>query len=170
MSSIDAVADMPMNENVTAAPPIAAPQAPSVGRTGRRLLGAIVALGCAAVLLLAAWMTPSESGLGTHQQLNMPPCGWVAVMGMPCPTCGMTTSFAHAADGNLLKSLLTQPLGFILALSTAMALFLGGYTAATGSRVAIVLAGFWTRRTTWWVIGIALAAWVYKIFSYRGLV
>lgn len=153
-----------------AAPPSALPANAMAGRTSRRIIGAIVALGCGAILFIGAWMTPAEHGLGTHQQLNMPPCGWILLMDIPCPTCGMTTAVTNAAHGHLLKSFLTQPAGFLFALATTMALFIGIYTAATGSRVAVVLGSMWTRRTTWWLIGIVALSWLYKIASYKGLV
>src|SRR6185503_8103051 len=67
----------------------------------RRLIAAVVMLGCGTVLGVAAWLTPSPTGIGTHQQLHMPQCGWIAIADLPCPTCGMTTAFAHAAHGHL---------------------------------------------------------------------
>lgn len=169
MTTVDTAAGVATAEAV-AVPPVARRQPAAMSRATRRLLGVLVAIGCAAVLSLAAWMTPSRAGLGTHhEQLNMPPCGWIVMMELPCPTCGMTTAFAHAADGNLLQSTLAQPLGCVLALCTAMALLIGCYTAVTGSRVGIELAGLWTRRTTWWLIGIVIAAWIFKIVTYRWL-
>ena len=170
MTSIDATLGL----NADAAPPSAMTLAPlaqraSSGRASRRFVGTVVAGACAALLLLAAWMKPSEDGLGTHQQLNMPPCGWILLMDCPCPTCGMTTAVSYAAHGNLLRSFWTQPLGFAFALATTMAMFIGTYTAATGSRVGIVLAGMWTRRATWWLIAFAMASWLFKIAAYKGL-
>jgi hypothetical protein len=32
--------------------------------------------------------------MSTHTQLGMPPCNFVVLTGKPCPSCGMTTSFA----------------------------------------------------------------------------
>jgi hypothetical protein len=135
----------------------------------RRLIGLIVALGGLAVLSVAAWLNPSSDGLGTHEQLYLAPCGWIATMDMPCPTCGMTTAFAHAADGHLLSSFHAQPLGCILATGTAMAVVLGFYVAATGSALGGVLLKLWGRRTWWLIALLVLAAWGYKIITYRGL-
>lgn len=133
----------------------------------RRLIGAGVAVGATAVLGLAAWMDPSPAGLGTHGQLNLPPCGWILTMDLPCPTCGMTTSFAHAADGDLFGAFVTQPMGAVLAIMTAIALLVGTYTAATGSRVAALFGRLWCRRAGW-MFGIAFAAaWIYKIVAYK---
>ena len=135
----------------------------------RRIAGALVAFGAAVILGLAAYLTPAEAGLGTHEQLNLPACAWVTLMDVPCPTCGMTTAFAHAANGDLLAAGLTQPLGLLLALGTAMALLLGTYVALTGSPIAGMLGRYFTARTAWLLAALALAAWLYKVLSHRGL-
>ena len=56
-----------------------------------------VTLGCATVLLIASWLTPDPRGLGSHTKLGMPRCEFEYRTGIPCPSCGMTTSFAHFA-------------------------------------------------------------------------
>jgi hypothetical protein len=140
---------------------------PGTTATTRRLIGTAVALGAAAILGLAAWLEPSPAGLGTHSRLGMPPCGWIAMVDVPCPSCGMTTAFAHAADGNLVAAVHAQPMGGLLALAVAMALVVGAYTAATGSRVAVLFTRLWGRRTAW-ALGLGLGgAWVYKILIYK---
>lgn len=134
-----------------------------------RLYAGAVACCCSAVLGLAAWMTPSETGIGTHEQLNMPSCGWIAMGNLPCPTCGMTTAFAHAADGDLVSSFLTQPMGCLLAIATAMALVVSVYVLVTGSRITSVFTRYWNGRTAWIVAMLVVAAWGYKIITYRGM-
>ena len=150
-------------------PPISA--APSVDAPAiRRLVGGAVAAGAAGVLGVAAFLEPSSTGLGTHSQLmNMPPCGWILAMDVPCPTCGMTTAFAHAANGDLLSALLAQPLGALLAIATAVALLTGLFVAATGSRVASLYTRLWGRRAAWTLGIVVVSAWVYKIVSYKVL-
>ncbi len=143
------------------------PPAESSSTTLRRVIGGAVALGSTTLLGLAAWLEPASAGLGTHSQLNLPPCGWILTMDLPCPTCGMTTAFATAADGNLVGAFVAQPMGATLAIGTAMALFVGAWTAATGSRVARLFGRLWTRRTAWIVGGAFVAAWVYKIVAYK---
>src|SRR5688572_4765367 len=122
----------------------------SVGSSAvRRGAAALVAAACSGVLGLAAWLVPSPTGLGTHEAMNLPPCGWVAIADLTCPTCGMTTAFAHAADGNLLGSFLAQPMGCVLALVTAMALLVSVYVAVTGSRLGGSFSRLWNRSTPW---------------------
>lgn len=70
--------------------------------------------GVAAVWLLAAWVEPAASGVGTHLQLGLPPCGFRTLAGLPCPACGLTTSFAHLARGQLVNAWQAQPLGVLL--------------------------------------------------------
>ncbi len=142
---------------------------PAAGRRMRRLIGAVVAVCAAGILGLAAHLEPSPTGLGTHSQLALPACSWVTIVDVPCPTCGMTTAFAHAANGDLLSSVAAQPLGGLLAVGVAMALVVGGFVAVTGSPVAALFVRLWSSKVAW-ALGLgAAAAWIYKILSYKGL-
>ena len=134
----------------------------------RRLIAAVVMLASGAVLGVAAWLTPSPAGLGTHQQLRMPQCGWIAIADLPCPTCGMTTAFAHAAHGHLWSSFRAQPLGCALALATAMAFIVSVYVTVTGSRLGSAFKRLWGRRSGWLLASVVLVAWGYKVASYKG--
>ncbi|TVQ30409.1 MAG: DUF2752 domain-containing protein [Phycisphaeraceae bacterium] len=133
-----------------------------------RAIAAAVALGCLAVLTAAAWAEPSPDGHGTHRQFGLPPCNWVAAFDFPCFTCGMTTSFAHAADGDLPGSFLTQPMGAVLALLTASAFWIALHVAATGSRLGR-LAGALIHPAVLTLAGLGLlAAWGYKVMTWGG--
>lgn len=139
-------------------------------RRRNRIVGGLIACAAAAVLFVASLVTPSPDGLGTHTQLNLPACGWISTMDLPCMTCGMTTAYAHAADGQFLASFRTQPMGCVLALLTAMALIGGAYVAVTGCDVGW-LARRAVGRRLWWSLGLAFAlAWGYKILAHKGLV
>lgn len=75
--------------------------------------------GCG-VLILAALLQPSPTGLGTHQQLGLPPCGFQWLTELPCPSCGLTTSFSYFVRGNWLRCIAANPLGLPLALVTML--------------------------------------------------
>lgn len=151
--------------------PASAPSSEGSGGLGPRTLGAIVLGGSGTVLGIAAGLDPVDRGIGTHVQLGMPECGWIVAMDLPCPTCGMTTAFSFAADGNLLASATAQPLGAILAVGTAMAAVGGAWTLATGSRAFGRLASMWWTSRTGWIAGAAvLVAWAYKMAAHRGLI
>jgi len=55
------------------------------------------------------------------------PCGFKQIYGLPCPTCGVTTSVLAFAKGRLLESFYIQPAGAllccILAFSATLAFF-----------------------------------------------
>src|SRR5262249_18891563 len=79
-----------------------------------------VALGLVVVFSIAAWLNPYNADgtartMETHRQLGLPPCTFKAVTGLPCPSCGMTTSFALLMHGDVLHSLWANPVGTLLA-------------------------------------------------------
>ncbi|OUX02795.1 MAG: hypothetical protein CBD91_01695 [Phycisphaeraceae bacterium TMED231] len=134
-----------------------------------RLASGLVALIAATVLTIAWILVPSDDGLGTHRQLGMPPCNWIVAANMPCPTCGMTTAFSHAAHGDLPASFGTQPMGAVLAVVTAATVLVAGWTALTGSMLAPFLTGLFGRRLFWISIVMLLLAWGWKIMDHRGV-
>lgn len=140
------------------------PASPSIG-IGERAWAGAAALGCLSVLALAATLSPNPAGHGTHTQLAswMTPCAWPAVFGIPCPTCGMTTAFAHAADGNVVAALRTQPFGGLLAIGLAVGFWTGLHACVFGSRALAVCGTLLRPRALWWGVAAAAAAWVYTV-------
>lgn len=130
-----------------------------------RLVAGVVCVACFALLALAGSLTPSADGHGTHTQMGLPQCSIMAFTDVPCPSCGMTTSFAHAADGRMDLALLAQPAGAMLALATAMAVLIAGYIAVTGHNVAVFLRPLLGGRGLVALLGLVVGAWVYKIVT-----
>lgn len=120
-------------------------------------------MSCLGLLGLAASLKPALDGVGTHQQLGLPPCGWMIASGKPCPTCGMTTAFAHAARGDLAASFITQPFGSVLAVIVAAGFWVGLHASLTGSRVAVLCGTLLRPRVMWLVVAAAALAWAYKL-------
>ncbi len=134
---------------------------PRVG-AGARLGAGVIGAACLAILVVAARLTPSPSGYGTHLQIGLPgmgPCPWAEKYGKPCATCGMTTAFAHAADGDVISAFRVQPAGALAALGLAVAFWGCLHVTATGSRVGVMLARLWRPRTLVAVVLVVLAAW-----------
>lgn len=87
-----------------------------------RLFWAFTGLVAGVVVALSAWLNPSPQGFGTHQQLGLPPCTFEAMTTVPCPGCGLTTSFAHMAHGHLLQAFGAHLMGpFLFAITLAYA-------------------------------------------------
>lgn len=92
---------------------------PWISRATWTVLGA----GSWLVLFVAAWLRPDARGFGTHQQLGLPPCAFQAVTHVPCPGCGLTTSFANMAHLHVIDAFrahLMGPLLFLLTLAVAL--------------------------------------------------
>ncbi len=127
-----------------------------LGVTGGVLLG---------LLATAACLTPSTRGYGTHQGLGLPPCTIVQWYGIRCPSCGMTTSWAHMTRGHVVQAVQSNAGGALLALVAALlgpwlltsgllGCWLGGppretLTIAVGLAVIVVTLVDWSYRLTW---------------------
>ena len=124
------------------------------------LLGALATL---ALLGVAAWLNPSPDGHGTHTQLGLAACLWAQDLQIPCPTCGMTTSFAWAAQGRWILAGQTQPFGLLLVLATMISFWACAHSASTGSRASVLWLRWLTRpRVVYPSVAIFLGAWAYK--------
>ena len=158
-----------MSEPSTLPVPVPAPAAVATGLTDRLMNLAWAALG-AVPLGTAFVLTPSEKGVGTHQQLGLPPCTFLWLTGLPCPFCGMTTSWTHAAHGNILSSFTTQPMGLVLfALDAVIVVWLLGRVlrGSAGFRPDQFL-GSLPVRLVWALFASTMVAWVYKILAVTG--
>lgn len=124
-----------------------------------------MAAGSLTVLGIAAGLEASDEGVGTHTQLGMPPCMFREATGHPCPTCGMTTAFTHAADLDLAASAAVQPVGLLLAIMTAAVFWAALGVAFGGSMLGRQLAGTLTGRVLWVGAAILAAGWGYKFLT-----
>ena len=129
-----------------------------------RIFLVVFALALVVVLVVARRLEPDPRGFGTHTQLGLPPCAFKVATGRPCPTCGMTTSFAWLARGHLGNSWRANPAGsFLVPICLALVPWLmvaavrgqpGPFasweTPLVGLAVAIVALTvfFWTLRMT----------------------
>ena len=154
---------------VTAAPlPSALPASGS--QLQSRAIAALFFAASMGVLLLAFWLHPSTGGVGTHKQLGLPACGLLESTGVPCATCGMTTSFSLAAHGRLIDSFINQPGGGMLAIVTAMVAVAGGFTLMTGVSLWPMVSGLF-RPSFFILTGVFFAlAWLYKIAAVLGYI
>jgi hypothetical protein len=84
-----------------------------------------------ALLATAALLQPNAAGMGTHRQLGLPPCTLVALTGIRCPSCGMTTSWSRLVRGNVVGAVRANSGGAMLALAAIAG---GPWLLASGLR------------------------------------
>jgi Protein of unknown function (DUF2752) len=82
------------------------------------LLG--IMLGLIAVFVAALWIYPYDQDgkayrMSTHTQLGLRRCTAEELLGIPCPACGMTTSFSLLIRGDVLNSMRANCVGTLLA-------------------------------------------------------
>lgn len=131
-------------------------------RASERVSWGVVAATCIALLGTAVYLTPSPKGMGTHQELGLPPCGFAYQTGLPCPTCGMTTSFSLTVRGRLYDAFIAQPGGLALCL---LAVILAAYGASVAIRGRAIWIN-WDRISTRLVLCLALlilGGWGFKM-------
>jgi hypothetical protein len=110
---------------------------------------------CVPMLAIAVWLTPKAEGFNTHTELGLAPCEWFERTGIPCPTCGCTTAVAHFAHGHILRSFITQPFGFLVALLA---------TALVPLTLVGVVTGKWRGPSMFWL------GWHWKWWTYGGII
>lgn len=136
---------------------------------GRLLALALSAL-CLAILVTAVVVQPSPRGIGSHEKLGLAPCAWVVRYDLPCPSCGMTTSFAWFVRGNWVASFYVQPFGFALAFAAAMTFWAALYIGLNGKPVGRLLRLLPGKYIWVAVMVLAIGGWGWKMFIHlRGI-
>jgi|JI9StandDraft_2_1071091.scaffolds.fasta_scaffold106817_1 hypothetical protein len=110
---------MSSSEEISTASP-----APTVPQTlATRALWLFTLLASWPVVGLSFWLRPDARGFGTHQQLGLPPCNFQESTHIPCPGCGLTTSFTNMAHGHVIDAFTAHLMGpplFLLTVAVAV--------------------------------------------------
>lgn len=125
----------------------------------------VLLFGSAFCIGASRWLTPSPSGVGTHEQLGLPPCGFLAVTGKPCPACGLTTAFAHLAHLELVASLRAHPVGLVLFALCLALLPSAAIGLARGSSVIEFIDRSAADRVSLGVAGALLLTWAVRLMG-----
>jgi len=118
---------------------------------------------CVLLLALGRHLKPDPRGLGTHEQLGLPPCGFYLATGLPCPTCGVTTAYVAAVHGEVWQAIKIQPVGAIAALATASLVVLSLAGVATAGVPVVRLSPRGAVVVTLLVMGVFVGSWLYKL-------
>jgi hypothetical protein len=139
--------------------PLAAPRLAWIERVVLATGGSVLV----GLLATAALLTPDPAGMGTHQQLGLPRCTIVEWYGIRCPSCGMTTSWAHVVRGRLVSALAANAGGTLLAL---VAMICGPWLIVSGLR-GRWLAGppreGWTLTVGLAIVVVTLTQWTLRL-------
>ena len=128
-----------------------------------RLTGVLTAAPCWAILAVGLSLTARSKGDGTHVQMGLPACRSMVVDGVPCPTCGLTTSVTAAAHGDFAASARANVFGTMLFFAIVLSGTIGILQALSGRDIL----GRIFRRRWWFFSGILvtgiLAGWAIKL-------
>lgn len=118
----------------------------------RTALG-VLAIGLASVFVIAAFLDPYyEDGKPrideTHRQLGLPECTFKTLTGKPCPSCGMTTSFALLLRGDVPNSVRANAVGSLLAVFLVLLI---PWAVASVVRGRLLYIASFERALTWTV-------------------
>jgi Protein of unknown function (DUF2752) len=129
----------------------------------QRLAAIAIALAGLVPLVIASTVNPNPTGIGTHTRIGLNNCTLIDRTGIPCFSCGMTTSFAHFVRLNLPASLYVQPMGTTVALAATFAFWAGLYIAVTGRPAHRLLRLIPTRYYLTLLFTWGTLAWIWKI-------
>jgi hypothetical protein len=142
---------------------------PVLSRWVRRAL-LTIALGLVGVFCIAAWLDPYDAEgkalrSETHLQIGLPPCSFRYMTGVPCPSCGMTTSFALLMHGDLMSSLRANAVGTLLAMF-GLAAIPWSLASALRQRPLFVVS---LERTATWIVVVFVVLLLARWFVVLGL-
>ncbi len=128
-----------------------------------RLFLATLSAGLTVLLIIAWTLQPDPRGYGTHHQLGFPDCTFIVLWGIPCPMCGMTTSWSNLMHGSWLNSFRSNPGGALLGITSMLAIPICAWRAWLG----VATENNWLSRFTllWFCLVIFVIAlfWIWQI-------
>lgn len=136
------------------------------GRTDKSAALGMLAFACA-VLAVAAWLKPAAAGYGTHMQLGLPPCNFLRLTHLPCPTCGMTTCFAWAVRFQFRRAFLANPFGILVFLGTVSLIPTAMVLLWRGISFRQITNHAWFNKAVYTSTVLLALSWVFKLAEFR---
>jgi hypothetical protein len=123
----------------------------------------LLAASLVGIFAIAVLLNPYKDGRvwlqETHKQMGLPPCTFKALCGLPCPSCGMTSSFSLLMHGDPWNSLRANFVGTLLALFCLAFIPWGLISAFRGRWVLIRSLEFILVRLVLVFVGLLLVRW-----------
>ena len=135
-----------------------------------RLAGILLFFPGVFILGLARSLTPDPAGIGTHQQLGLMECGFITMFNMPCPMCGMTTTFTHLAHFQFWEGFVNQPYGTFLFFLNIYTIYIGFLELISPNKRHVAFIRMLEKREMWTMVilgGGLILSWFYKISIYN---
>jgi uncharacterized RDD family membrane protein YckC len=108
----------------------------SIDGAGRWLAAGLACSGVFVFVLGAALRPYADDGAplshGTHRQLGLPPCHLQSLFGVPCPSCGMTTSISLCMRGDFAAAVKVNWAGVVVAVLGVLAIGWLSFVALAG--------------------------------------
>jgi len=101
--------------------------------------------------------------MGTHRQLGLPSCQFLVMSGLPCPSCGMTTSFALLMHGDLAGSWRANGAGTLMALYCAGAIPMALFGAVAGRLPVVGSLERWALASVAFFLPLLLLRWLWVV-------
>lgn len=128
-----------------------------------RIIALISLLITSSLLLIPFFLHPDNRGLGTHEQLGLPPCPIQHFFHIPCPSCGLTTSFSLITHGKWISAFSIHPLGPILYLLGLVWIYISLIHLKNGSSIFNDLQNPLAIRIGKILIFFLLLQWLFKL-------
>ncbi|MBI3838884.1 MAG: DUF2752 domain-containing protein [Planctomycetia bacterium] len=128
-------------------------------------MAALVGAGLLAMLVLAFQLRPDPRGWGTHEQLGLPRCTFLAWVGKRCPACGMTTAWANFVQGRPIAALRAHAAGTLLAVVAVVASIAALVMAARGKKLAWQPGETATAGLAMALVGLILLEWTFRLLT-----
>ncbi len=119
------------------------------------------------LIAIGLWLKPSAAGIGTHQQMGLPACTFLKMTGYPCPSCGLTTSFAYAVRLEFGRSLSVQPFGFVF--FWLMILWIPVSIILTSKEMtwSEMIDGRWAPTIFYMLMALYVTGWIWKLVTFE---
>lgn len=128
-----------------------------------RLIYLTIPVVSSAAILLGRMVTPSPDGVGTHQQLGLPACLMLTLTGIPCPSCGLTTSFSHAAHLDFSQAMHVQPFGLLIFIMMAASIPISILIMTRQKPFSHLLFSRSANLIMYGLLSLYIVSWIYKI-------
>jgi hypothetical protein len=135
-------------------------------RTDKSIAVGLLAFACT-VLAIAAWLKPAAIGYGTHMQLGLPPCNFLRLTHLPCPTCGMTTCFAWAIRLQFRKAFFANPFGILVFLGTVSLIPMAIVLLWRRISFRRITEHAWFNKTIYASTVLLFVSWVFKLAEFQ---